>query len=353
MATTSGGMAGPRIAVLGTGANGAGVGADLIRAGHDVTFVEQWPENVAAMRRDGIRVEMPDRAEVTPVRAIHLCEMAEVHERFDVVFLVVKAYDTRWATELIKPYLAEDGVVVGLQNGMTLYDVESIVGPERSVAAVIEIAASMFDPGVVVRQTPPEGTWFALGSRVEGAEETVERVAQILRAAGEVQVVDDIASSKWMKLVLNATELATSAVVDLPLAEAFRLPRMTEVMRQAGLEALRTGVDRGHTLVPILGLHDAAEGGPEVYVDALIDAVMSHFTFSDTLTTILQDWRKGRRGEVGEINGLVAREQRRLGGHAPVNERIAELAIEIEAGRLRAGVANLERMVDALQPTSS
>lgn len=340
--------AAPRIAVLGTGANGAGVGADLIRAGHDVTFVEQWPENVVAMRRDGIRVEMPDRVEVTPVRAIHLCQLAELHEPFDVVFLVVKAYDTRWATEMIKPYLADNGVIVGLQNGMTLYDVESIVGPERSVAAVIEIAASMFDPGVVVRQTPPEGTWFALGCRAPGTEASVERVAQILRSAGTVEVVDDIASSKWMKLVLNATELATSAIVDLPLAEAFELPRMTEIMRQAGSEALHTGVDLGHTLVPILGLDEAAQGGPDVYVDALIDAVMSHFTFSDTLTTILQDWRKGRRGEVGEINGLVAREQERLGGSAPMNARIAELAVEIEAGRLGAGVDNLRLMVDAL-----
>jgi hypothetical protein len=34
----------PRIAVVGTGANGAGIGVDLVRAGHDVTFIEQWPE---------------------------------------------------------------------------------------------------------------------------------------------------------------------------------------------------------------------------------------------------------------------------------------------------------------------
>jgi 2-dehydropantoate 2-reductase len=32
-----------KIAILGTGANGAGIGADLTQAGFDVTFVEQWP----------------------------------------------------------------------------------------------------------------------------------------------------------------------------------------------------------------------------------------------------------------------------------------------------------------------
>src|SRR5690606_39709204 len=34
------GTAGKKVAVLGTGANGAGIGADLVRAGLDVTFVE-------------------------------------------------------------------------------------------------------------------------------------------------------------------------------------------------------------------------------------------------------------------------------------------------------------------------
>jgi len=38
---------------------------------------------------------------------------------FDLVFLVTKAYDTRWHAELIKPYLKPDGFLIGLQNGMT------------------------------------------------------------------------------------------------------------------------------------------------------------------------------------------------------------------------------------------
>ena len=45
------------IAVLGTGANGAGIGADLVNAGLRVTFIEQWPDNVSAIRANGVRVE--------------------------------------------------------------------------------------------------------------------------------------------------------------------------------------------------------------------------------------------------------------------------------------------------------
>jgi 2-dehydropantoate 2-reductase len=43
-----------RIAILGAGANGASIGADLTRAGLDVVLIEQWPAHVEAMRLDGI-----------------------------------------------------------------------------------------------------------------------------------------------------------------------------------------------------------------------------------------------------------------------------------------------------------
>jgi 2-dehydropantoate 2-reductase len=85
---------GRKIAVLGTGANGASIGADMTRAGLDVTFIDQWPAHVEAMRKAGIRIEMPDETLVTPVRAFHLCDVATLREPFDVVLIVVKAYDT-------------------------------------------------------------------------------------------------------------------------------------------------------------------------------------------------------------------------------------------------------------------
>ena len=78
---------GKRVAVLGAGANGAGVGAELAAAGVDVTLIEQWPAHVEKMRADGLRIERPDRVLETPVNAIHLCEVAEVKQPFDVVLI--------------------------------------------------------------------------------------------------------------------------------------------------------------------------------------------------------------------------------------------------------------------------
>src|SRR3954468_5131931 len=268
----------PRIAVLGTGANGAAIGADLTRAGHDVTFIEQWPAHVEAMREHGVRVEMPDEVQTTDVQVIHLCEVATLRRPFDLVFVVVKAYDTRWACELIKPLVASDGLVVGLQNGMTLDDMAEVIGPDRTLASVIEVSSNMFVPGVVERQSPPSRSWFAVGGVRAGVPAGAEEVAAVLSAAGTVEVSDDIRSSKWMKLVVNAAELVPSAVLDLPLADAEALPGMRDFMLRAGREALQTAIDTGNRARPIFGLTDAEVNHPDRYVEQLFDEVLHHFT---------------------------------------------------------------------------
>ena len=57
---------------------------------------------------------------------------------------------------------------------------------------------------------------------------------------------------------------------------------------------------------------------------------------------MLQDWDKGRRAEVDDINGLVVREQARLGGAVPVNAGLVEIAHRIERGELAADVSNAD-----------
>ncbi|MCS3742237.1 ketopantoate reductase family protein [Rhizobium sp. BK661] len=343
---------GPRIAFFGTGAQGASIGADFARAGLDVTFIEQWPEHVEAIRRDGITVNLPSRTINVQVPALHLCQVAEIREPFDLVFLVVKAYDTKWACQLIKSCLAPDGLIVGLQNGMTHEDIADVVGRERTVGAVIEVASNMFIPGITNRQNDHDTSWFALGALDPKNRDRVEEVAKLLRNSGRVEVMDDIHSAKWMKLVVNAAELIPSAIVNLPLADAARHPGMLEVMRAAGYEAMQAALADGAQIIPIIGMSVVTTNHPERYVDQIFEEVLKTFSQADTLTTSLQDWRKGRRAEVQEVNGLVADILERDGRKAPVNRRVVEVALDIEAGRIEARPHNAGLLMESYQHSS-
>ena len=334
----------PRIAFLGTGAQGASIAADFALAGLDVTFIDQWPAHIEAIRTNGITVNLPTRTINARVPALHLCQVAEVKQPFDLIFLVVKAYDTTWATQLIKPVLAEDGFVIGLQNGMTHEDIAAVVGRHRTIGAVIEIASNMWVPGVTNRQNDHAESWFAMGALDPAQQHRVEAVADLLRQSGRVEVTDNIRSAKWMKLVVNAAELIPSAIIDTALNDAARVPGMLEVMRAAGYEAMQAALADGATIMPIIGMPPTMSNDPERYVDEILDEVLRTFSREDTLTTSLQDWRKGRRAEVEEVNGWVVQILKAHGRTAPVNQRVVEIALQIEAGKLAPQAENLHLM---------
>jgi 2-dehydropantoate 2-reductase len=338
-------LAGLRIAVLGTGANGAGIGADLAEAGLDVTFVEQWPDNVMAIREHGVRVHMDGATRAVPVRALHLCEVATLVDPFDVVLVLVKAYDTRWACELIKPHVAPTGVVVGVQNGMTGDVIVDVMGEERALAAAIEVTAAMYEPGLVERHSNRDRSWFAVGAPSPAARHQVPVVAELLRLAGTVEEVVDIVSPKWMKLVLNAGELVPSAILDVSIADCSRVPGMREVMIAAGNEAIELALLDGITVRPIFGMEGEQAADPATFMETILDELVSNYILTHSRSTILQDWIKGRHAEVNEINGLVVSGLARHGRPAPVNQVTVEFALEIEAGARQRGLHNLEPML--------
>jgi 2-dehydropantoate 2-reductase len=342
------GMGDPRIAVLGAGANGASIGADLTAADLDVVLVEQWPAHVEKMRADGLRILSPEGELHVRPRTMHLYEVAELKHEFDLVLMVMKAYDSRWAAQLMEPYLAADGLMVGVQNGMTARTVEQVVGQHRTIGAVIECSATMTDPGRVHRHTGVSRSWFGVGALPGGPANRTEEIASVLRHSGTVQLFDDIEAAKWMKLVSNCTLLVTSAILGLPMLDALNRPGFRDVMVAAGNEALAVGVALGHPVLPIFGLTQEELADPDAIVDIMTDKLFAGFVVPGATTTVLQDWRKGRHSEVDDLNGRVAAQGEELGVDTPVNRVVVEIAHRIERGELRPDPAHLRGMLSAL-----
>lgn len=337
----------PRVAILGAGANGGSIAADLLTHGVDTTLIEQWPAHVERIRRDGLLVVTGgDRVRVRP-RSIHLCELAEERERFDVVLMLMKAYDAAWAARLIAPYLADDGLLAAVQNGMTTDAAADAVGEGRTVGTVIEVSAALTSPGVIHRHTPPERSWFAVGAREGGPADRLDEVVRLLSLAGRVQRFDDIESAKWMKIVSNAMLLVPSAILGLSMLDTLHAPGMREVMLRAGEEALRAGIARGHAVQPIFGLTESDVADQGAVVATMLDALFAGFVVPGATTTVHQDWSRGRRSEVDDINGTVVAEGAAHGVPAPVNAVIVELAHRIEAGAATPSIEHLDVLIHA------
>jgi 2-dehydropantoate 2-reductase len=336
-----------RIAVVGTGAVGASVSADLVRAGLDVTLIDQWPAHVEAMRANGLTVDTLGDVQVTEVRALHVCEVAELREPFDLVFTSVKTYDTRWVAELMRPLLRNDSVFVGLQNGMTIDQVADTLGAERTIGCAMGIAANLREPGLVRRQVTTADTWFSIGTLSGERTQRLTEVASVLAHAARIEVTDDIRSAKWMKLIANIPEMLPSALLGIPLLEAATMPGVRPVMDAMSREAYALAIDLGITMRPSLGIAAADMPADDQYSLDLLDRVLSHFSQPDTRVAVLQDWEKGRRGELDAFSGYIVDMRTQLGGRAPVNEAVLRLAERVERGELVPAPENAALLVAA------
>ncbi len=339
-------MSDARIAIVGSGANGTNIGVDLVRAGYDVTFIDQWPAHVEAMRRDGARVVMPHETIVQPIDVHHICDVCTFTEPFDYAFIVLKAYDARWGAELIKPWLKPDGLMVAVQNGMTAEDVAQIAGPGRSLGCVLEISAGLYEPGTVIRDSPPDRSWFAVGSLDDGAKGREREVAELLGNAGTCVVMEDILSAKWMKLVSNCTTIVTTSLLGLNLKEGEEQPGMREFMLRAGQEAADIGEALGHERLPILGLSREDIVVSNRFVETMLDQLLEGFILRETKAGVLQDWEKARKSEAGSMNGLIADKAAELGLDAPASRAVTALAERVETGTLQPEPANLGLLLE-------
>ena len=117
-----------RLLFVGAGAIGSYLGGHLARAGHDVTLIDPWAEQVETIRRDGLAVEGPHEPFVARPAAVHLHEAARLPRDFEIVFVAMKAYDTAWATQLALRHAAPAGAVVSAQNCWPDPIVASIAG---------------------------------------------------------------------------------------------------------------------------------------------------------------------------------------------------------------------------------
>ena len=341
-----------KIAILGTGANGSCMAADLIQAGYDVTLIDQWPAHIEAMRADGLRIEMDGNVQHVPVQAYHLCDVCTFDEKFDIVLLAMKAYDAVWASQLIEPYLQSDGILVGTQNGMMAEAIAEVVGPSRTLGCAYDVASQISTPGIVQRTLKQEDSWFGLGSLHPSTAGREEEVAELLRHVGRVEVVSDILSAKWMKLTFNAMELTTAAMLGLSNSDALEVPGMRALMLRLGAEALEAGESLGYQTVPILGLgpEDVLDRTtvPEVLLDALKALLSTKTPNPDTRNTVLMDYDKGRKSEAASINGRVAQELERIGRPGAANAAVAEISERIANGELEPVITNLDLVQEIL-----
>jgi len=329
------------LAVLGAGAIGCSVGADLTKTGHDVLLIDQWPAHIEAMKAHGLRIALPNEEFLVPVKAAHLCELNSLRKQFDIVFLASKSYDTCWLVEFIKPYLKPGGVLVSLQNSFNDEWIAPIIGYGRDIGCAVTLAAESNEPGRVKRITDQAHTSFTLGELHGRITPRLQEVAQILSVAGKAETTTNIWGTKWSKLVFNSMT-PWDVLTGVSLRDVIDSPDMLKISVRLGRETVQVGVTLGYRLEPIFGL--TAEDFLHS-VDNVLEQIVKQFVAvsgGKGRSHAIQDISKGRRTELEYLNGLVVKKGREAHVSTPLNEAVTSLVKQIEQGKLTPNLSNLK-----------
>ncbi|HEY4139101.1 MAG TPA: 2-dehydropantoate 2-reductase [Casimicrobiaceae bacterium] len=290
------------ICIVGAGAIGGLIGARLAHAGVDVSAIARG-ETAAALREHGWRLQIGGKTITAAVRVVR--EPAELPPQ-DYVVVAVKAPAMIRVAPVVGALAHPDTTIVTAMNGVPWWFFHGLSGEyddlplktidpdgviaaaipvERVVGAVVHLACSMAEPGLVRHGV---GNRLIVGEPKGGSSARLLAFAELLReAAFEVDVSPRIQNDIWYKLWGNMTMNPISAftgaladrILDDPLVNQFCLEVMEEaaaIGAAIGCPIAQSGADR-MVVTRKLGAFKTSmlqdvERGRAVEIDALLSA---------------------------------------------------------------------------------
>lgn len=300
---------------MGAGAVGCYFGGMLARAGAPVTLIAR-PLHVGAIARDGLRLESLPFDE--HIRAQATTDLDAVRDA-RIVFVSVKTPDTESAARALAPLLADEAVVVSLQNGVDNAPRIRRHVRQAVIPAVVYVAAEMVGPGHVRHTGRGDLIIGPDGTAPGDLRPALDRVAALCARGGvPCRVSDNVDVDLWAKLTTNCAYNGMSALTRMkygPLAaSAAGRALLASLTHETVAVAQASGVslDEAATLAAVYRL---AEAMPEA------------------TSSTAQDIARGRGTEIDELNGFVARRGEALGVPTPVNRTVHALVKLLEGRR--------------------
>lgn len=292
-----------RIVVVGAGALGGLVGAQLTDAGEDVALVEVNQARVTLLNDTGLFVSAGDQGErCVPVRVVGSVQGLE---EADLVFISVKSYQTRAAVEGVSSVIGPKTFVLSMQNGIgNAETMADVIGAERVLSGITYHSIQHTGPNRIRYRAGIKPIQIAPFDGV--LSPAVEAVGEVFRRAGlNTDVVENIDHAVWQKLLHNAVVNPVSALTGMTCREMLDDEALQSFMRACCLEIVEVMKARG---VPIVDEEDPYR-----------PVVASQKALGKNRPSMWQDLARGFPTEVDAINGAVVREAKRQGLEAPLN----------------------------------
>ena len=329
-----------RAAIYGAGSLGTILGAYITKNGGKVELINRNEAHVNALRRNGASVT--GTVEFTqPVTAYTPDEMSG---KYDIVFLMTKQQQNAEVVGMIKEFLADDGVIVTLQNGIPELLIGEIVGENRVLGCTVAWGATMKGPGVCELTSAPDSLTFSLGSLSKVQNTHFDDVKSLLEKMGMVEVDSNFIGSRWSKLLINSAFSGMSAVLGCTFGEAAKnmeSRRVVQALIKECIDVCAAGNIKiepvqGKDIVKLLDYKGLLKKAFSFFIIPI--AIRKHALLK---ASMLQDLEKGKLTEVDAINGVVSAYGSKVSVPTPMNDKVVEIVHRIEKGELIPSFGNM------------
>ena len=330
-----------RIAIYGAGSLGTILGAFISKAGVSIELINRNKAHVAALKEKGAQV-VGTMNFTQPVVAYTPDEMSGT---YDIIFLMTKQQHNAEVVQMLKGFLASDGVLVTFQNGLPEVQLAEVLGEERVLGCTVAWGATMQSPGVCELTSEPDALSFSLGAISKQRSKHFAKVTELLELMGTVEVEENFLGTRWSKLLINAAFSGMSAVLGCTFGEAAGPKdsrRIVQALIKECIDVCQVGGIRiepvqGKDIVKLLNYTNALKRAFSFFIIPI--AIRKHAKLK---ASMLQDLEKGKLTEVDAINGAVSDYGRKVNFPTPVNDKVVEIIHRIEQGELKPSFDNLK-----------
>lgn len=228
------------IGIVGAGALGLYYGALLQRAGHEVRFLLR--RDYAAISRGGLHVRSPQGD--FHLEQVQGFRTPQAMGQVDLVLIGLKTFANHHFKELIAPLLAEQTLLLTLQNGLGNEErLAELFGTKRVLGGIAFLCSNRGEPGVVHHLDQGR---IRLGELAGGLSERAASLALLLRNAGiDCEAVADLHKARWEKLVWNIPFNGLCALTGLTTDRLLAHPATREQIRALMDEVIAAGNAQG------------------------------------------------------------------------------------------------------------
>lgn len=333
-----------RAAIYGAGSLGTILGAYITKNGGEIELINRNKAHVEALRTRGATIT----GTVNFTQKVTAYTPDEMSGEYDIIFLMTKQQQNDEVVAYLKNFLAADGVIVTLQNGIPELQIGEIVGDERVLGCTVAWGATMTSPGVCELTSAPDSLSFSLGSLQSQPNAHITDVKLLLEKMGRVEIDHNFIGSRWSKLLINSAFSGMSAVLGCTFGEAAgnkASRRVVQALIKECIDVCAAGNIKiepvqGKDIVKLLDYKNRIKKAFSFFIIPI--AIRKHALLK---ASMLQDLEKGKKTEVDAINGVVSAFGRKVSVPTPMNDAVVSIIHKIENGELTPSFGNLKFFV--------